>query len=163
MLTPSSFQKDYNLVGDLPSLIQYAQIIYQTCMVNNKAGGVVHDDVGYSVFIRGGETCPGWVEQDVTRSGAAIEAQPALVGREESETPTPGSTKPSTSPLEPVNAETPNPCSDIICISEMHPVYNATSELCECEWINGFEGAKPLKSTSSKRILALDARGTVRV
>ncbi|RAL61030.1 hypothetical protein DID88_010126 [Monilinia fructigena] len=29
-------------------------------------------------------------------------------------------------------------CRDIFCIAEKHPVYNATSGRCECEWIDGF-------------------------
>lgn len=29
-------------------------------------------------------------------------------------------------------------CKGIVCISEKHPVFNATSGHCECEWIDGF-------------------------
>lgn len=31
-----------------------------------------------------------------------------------------------------------NTCPDLFCISEQHPVYNATSGKCGCEWIDGF-------------------------
>ncbi|PBP26969.1 hypothetical protein BUE80_DR002027 [Diplocarpon rosae] len=46
----------------------------------------------------------------------------------------------------PATYSTPTPqntCSEILCIAEKHPVFNATSGLCECEWIAGLEPGGP--------------------
>jgi hypothetical protein len=37
-------------------------------------------------------------------------------------------------------------CTGIFCIAEQHPVYNATSGRCECEWIPGLEPGNPSES-----------------
>ncbi|CAL3968737.1 unnamed protein product [Diplocarpon coronariae] len=40
-----------------------------------------------------------------------------------------------------------NACSDIFCIAEQHPVFNATSGLCDCQWIAGLEPGEPSDPT----------------
>lgn len=45
---------------------------------------------------------------------------------------------PSSPTATPISLPTPL-CEDIVCISEMEPVYNFTSKICECQWIPGLQ------------------------
>ncbi|KAH7330362.1 hypothetical protein BKA65DRAFT_539520 [Rhexocercosporidium sp. MPI-PUGE-AT-0058] len=45
----------------------------------------------------------------------------------------------------PTKAITPSTCSNIMCISEQHPVVDEKTGKCKCEWITGF-GPTPIKS-----------------
>ncbi|EKD15861.1 uncharacterized protein L3040_003281 [Drepanopeziza brunnea f. sp. 'multigermtubi'] len=69
------------------------------------------------------------------RSATAMSTTPTLP-------PRPTARSPITSKPKPKPTIKPGPlpgCRDVFCISEQHPVFNATSGKCECEWIPGLE------------------------
>ncbi|KAH6666609.1 hypothetical protein B0J14DRAFT_603999 [Halenospora varia] len=51
-------------------------------------------------------------------------------------------------------------CRGIFCISEQHPVWNATSNRCECKWIPGLEPGVPTVSIRDEDLIVAKPKPT---